>query len=83
MTESIYSMGITTECSLVLVLYGLCDHTLVVGSFEDDFQIFTIIRIDTVHLSASDGRDVFFLVLAVECPSSLEGDIPKQVEMWP
>lgn len=41
-------MGITTEYSLVFVLHGLSGHSLVVGPFEDDFQIFTII--DTAHL---------------------------------
>lgn len=50
-------MGITTEYSLVFVLHGLSGHILVVGPFEDDFQIFTII--DTVPLPASDGGDFF------------------------
>lgn len=50
-------MGITTEYSLVFVLHGLSGHTLVVGPFEDDFQIFTII--DTVPLPASGGGDFF------------------------
>lgn len=40
MTRTHVAMGIATECSLAFVLHGLPGHALVVGHFQDGFQVF-------------------------------------------
>ena len=51
----ILAMGITTE--LALILHDLPGHDIIVGHFENDFQIFTIV--DTVYLPAGGGGNLF------------------------